>query len=74
MVQVLLEKYKFKNVVEYLKKNLFGGFGDKVDSYSEYLFKETTETNWQAIVNSNTFWDTKEVSILNYFFFIIIGS
>jgi len=63
MVQILLEKYKFKSVVEYMKKHLFGGFGDKLDAYAEYLFKESTETNWQAIVNSNTFWDTKEYEV-----------
>ncbi len=67
MVQILLEKYKLKNVLEYLKQTLFGGFGDKIDSFSEYLFKETTETNWQAIVNSNTFWDIKNTEV-NFFF------
>jgi len=64
MVQILLEKHHLKSVLEYLKKSLFGENGDKADNYAETLFKENSTTDWQAIVNSNSYWDEKALDVL----------
>ena len=69
MVQILLEKHKLKSVLEYLKKSLFGENGDKADNYAESLFRENSVTDWQAIVNSNSYWDEKASEELDFKFF-----
>lgn len=65
MMQILLDKHHLRQILEYLKKYLFAGQGDKVDNYTEQLFKESSDTSWQAIVNSNSFWDDKTSDVIS---------
>ena len=65
-MQIVIEKHHLRAILEYLKKYLFAGQGDKVDNYAEQLFKESSDTSWQAIVNSNSFWDDKTSEVTFY--------
>jgi len=69
MIQILLEKHHLKNILDYLKKSLFGENGDKADNFAEILFKENSVTDWQAIVNSNSYWDEKTSDEMDFKFF-----
>ena len=72
-MQILIEKRHLRDILQYLKKYLFAGHGDKVDNYAEQLFKESSDTSWQAIVNSNSFWDDKTSEVIFYLIIVFIS-
>lgn len=63
MMQILKEKYKLMDAFKILKSFMFGEKGDRLDSYTELLFKETSTVNWSAVFNANSYFEDRAIYV-----------